>query len=142
MRRDESPAPARGIGWAFGVGGFVVTMLVGRYLDAGLGFVLVMAVFWTGVGRLFSTLVARSTTEEIERVRELRHVRLATLQAPPETPRPPRERRPTAHRTEDAPTASRRASDGAPDADARTTRPDGPTADRRSGPAGRDRAVA
>ncbi|MDO9410586.1 hypothetical protein [Patulibacter sp.] len=78
MQRDTS-SPGPEIGWAFGAAGFVVSALAGLVLDAGLGFVLLLAVLWAGLGALFAFLVERSTVEEHDRLDELRNTRLATL---------------------------------------------------------------
>lgn len=75
----QSSTPGPGIGWAFGAAGFLATVLVGRLLSAGTGFVLFMVVFWIGLGALFAFLVERSTIEEQDRAEELHNTRLATL---------------------------------------------------------------
>jgi len=75
----QSSTPGPGIGWAFGAAGFLATVLVGRLLSAGTGFVLFMVVFWVGLGALFAFLVERSTIEEQDRAEELHNTRLATL---------------------------------------------------------------
>ena len=103
----ETTTPGQAIGWAFGLVGFVVSVLVGRLIDAGVGYVLFMVVLWAGLGALFAFLVERSAVEEHDRAEELRHTRLATLAPAPEpgrereTPEDRRARREAARRAAD-----------------------------------------
>lgn len=76
----QSAAPGPEIGWAFGGLGFVVTVLVGSFVGAGIGFVALSLVLWIGLGALFAFLVERSAIEEHDRHDELQNTRLATLQ--------------------------------------------------------------
>lgn len=85
MDRQSAP-PGPEIGWAFGGLGFVVTIVVGSLVDAGVGFVLLSLVLWGALGALFAFLVERSTIEEHDRVAELQNTRLATLQPVRERP--------------------------------------------------------
>lgn len=79
MDRQSAP-PGPEIGWAFGGLGFVVTVLVGSFVGAGIGFVVLSLVLWVALGSLFAFLVERSAIEEHDRADELQNTRLATLQ--------------------------------------------------------------
>ncbi|MEV4420051.1 hypothetical protein AB0L40_08765, partial [Patulibacter sp. NPDC049589] len=79
----QSSAPGPEVGWGVGLVGFIASALAGWFLDAGVGFVLVLLIFWGGIGALFAFLVERSTIEEHDRVDELQNTRLGTLARAP-----------------------------------------------------------
>jgi hypothetical protein len=79
----QSTAPGPEVGWGIGLVGLGASALIGWIMDAGVGFLVFLLVFWGAVGTLFAFLVDRSTIEEHDRVDELQNTRLDKLAVPP-----------------------------------------------------------
>ncbi|WP_026912374.1 hypothetical protein [Patulibacter minatonensis] len=88
--QHQSAAPGPEVGWGIGLVGLLASALIGWFMDAGVGFLLFLLLFWGGVGTLFAFLVDRSTVEEHDRVEELQNTKLGTLAIPAPPVRAPK----------------------------------------------------
>ncbi|CAB4941847.1 unannotated protein [freshwater metagenome] len=89
--QHPSTAPGPEIGWGIGLIGLLASAMIGWLMDVGVGFLLLLLIFWGAVGTLFAFLVERSTIEEHDRVDELQNTRLdklGTLAPPAPEPKP------------------------------------------------------